>query len=331
MRLLIIKYDKYNKFFYCIVLLAVFIAFATLIKYYFKPFFIIIIILFLCTPIDNMLCKINLFNPKVNALISLIFVNILFFLAMFFIGNLAYNAVNYFTSNFTKLTVDLQNLLKDVGEVTNIDLSQINDSLLHMYKSIISGDFLKKGAIYTTDGLLSYFIGNMATYFILSDKYVIVNHVKNFLPRNKIYILKDKIEDINKMFKVEVILVIITSVETIIGLMILDISNCVPLGILCGMLDIMPYVGTIMIFLPLTFYKIICREYIIAFGIVCLYILLIINRQILETKFMSDRLEVHPLFIILSLYIGVKVFGLIGLFMGPLYVITVKEILRYKS
>lgn len=49
----------------------------------------------------------------------------------------------------------------------------------------------------------------------------------------------------------------------------------------------------------------------------------------METRFISDRLEVHPLFIILSLYIGVEIFGFIGFFIGPLYIIIVKEILKY--
>ena len=74
--------------------------------------------------------------------------------------------------------------------------------------------------------------------------------------------------------------------------------------------------------------KIVSKEYIIALGLLFLYLLLIIMRQIMEARFMSKKLEIHPLLIILSLYIGIKAFGIIGLFMGPLYIICTREILN---
>lgn len=65
----------------------------------------------------------------------------------------------------------------------------------------------------------------------------------------------------------------------------------------------------------------------IAIGLILLYLLIIISRQLLETKFISHKFRVHPLAIIIGLYIGLKIFGIIGLFIGPIYVLTVKEIL----
>lgn len=322
-----VVYLKYKKIGYCFTVLIVFIIFTLLIKYYFKPFFIIIVTIFFSLPIQNILSKNNLFNNKVNALISIIVVNSLFFMAVLFIGNFIYQAVNSFLRDFTDLTLSIQNTLETVSKVTNINLNELKNSLVNGYGNIVNSNFIKKGAAYTTDSLFAYFIGNMTAYFILVDKYDIVNRIKKLMPQGKAYLVKNKLEDINKVFRVEAALVLVTTIETILGFMILNIKNFIPLGILCGIFDILPYVGTIMIFLPLIFYKMLIKEYVIAFGLTCLYALLVVNRQILETKFISDRLAVHPLFIILSLYIGIKVFGIIGMFVGPLYVITVKEIL----
>lgn len=318
---------KYKKIVYCFTLLIALIIFTIIIKYYFKPFFTIVIITFFSLPIENMLSRSNLFNNKVNALISIVIVNCLFFIIVIFIGNFIYGVVNSILKDFTDLTLSIQNTLETVSKLTNIKLNELGNNLLDGYGNMINSNFIKRGAAYTTDSLFAYFIGNIAVYFILVDKYDIVNHIKNFIPQSKIYLVKSKLEDINKVFKVEAALVLVTTIETMLGFMILNINNFIPLSILCGIFDILPYVGTIMIFLPLIFYKVIIREYIMAFGLTCLYILLVINRQILETKFISDRLAVHPLFIILSLYIGIKVFGVIGIFIGPLYAITAKEIL----
>ena len=47
----------------------------------------------------------------------------------------------------------------------------------------------------------------------------------------------------------------------------------------------------------------------------------------METKFMSTKLQIHPLLLLLSIYIGGKVFGIVGLLMAPIYVLAVREII----
>ncbi|MEG0642241.1 MAG: AI-2E family transporter, partial [Clostridium sp.] len=64
---------------------------------------------------------------------------------------------------------------------------------------------------------------------------------------------------------------------------------------------------------------------IIVVGLTALYLILMITRQIMETKFIGDKLNIHPLALIISVYIGIKIFGILGVFIGPMYVITVKE------
>ena len=105
------------------------------------------------------------------------------------------------------------------------------------------------------------------------------------------------------------------------------ISNCDEfLGFICGILDILPYVGTIIVFIPIIIYNIILREYLRVFGLIFLFILVQVVREILEAKFLSDKLDLHPLLILLSIYIGVKIFGMLGIIIGPMYGILAKGI-----
>jgi predicted PurR-regulated permease PerM len=69
------------------------------------------------------------------------------------------------------------------------------------------------------------------------------------------------------------------------------------------------------------------KKFIIAVGLICLYILVQIIREILEAKFLGDKLDIHPLVILLSIYIGVKIFGILGILVGPMYSILAKEII----
>ena len=73
--------------------------------------------------------------------------------------------------------------------------------------------------------------------------------------------------------------------------------------------------------------KIVVKKYLIVIGMISLYILSQLIREILELKFLSSKLEIHPLAIMLSIYIGAEIFGVIGILVGPIYCLVAKDIL----
>ena len=311
--------SNYKKLIHCFILLIFFIILTYLIKIYLKPFLITIIIILLCGPIYNLLCKFKFFGKKFNAVLSILIMNVLMVGMMFVIFK--YLLIKIQTFDY----VNFETAMNKISSFININLDQLNDKIRTYYYNLVNSTFLTKGAAYTTEGVFAYFIGNIAAYFILVDRYVIFNWLKIFLAEEKVNGLIGKLEAINNIIKIEIGLVIITTIETIFGFIALNIKDAVILGLICGILDILPYIGTIIVFLPLIIYKFAMRQYVIAGGLVLLYILLLIVRQIMETKFISSKLQLHPLLMLVSLYIGIKIFGIIGLLMGPLYLISVKE------
>lgn len=319
---------KYKKLMYCILLLVFFIVFTFLIKKYFEPFFIIIVMLFLCSPLYNFLNSRKIFGKKVNAVISIAGVNSAVIVLLIMIGNFIYNIINSSIKNISDLTNNIEIIIVELQNILHINLSDVNSKIKTDYLSIINSNFLKKSALYTTKWLFAYFIGIFVVYFILINKYDIIKFVKKTITESKYIIIKKKLSEISKLIKVEFFLVLITTVETILGFLILEIQHFFALGIICGILDLLPYIGTILVFIPLIFLKLYLKQYIIAIGLICLYLLLIINRQILEMKFMSSKLKIHPLIIILAIYLGAKIFGIIGIIIGPIYFLSVKEIIE---
>ena len=84
---------------------------------------------------------------------------------------------------------------------------------------------------------------------------------------------------------------------------------------------------TICVFIPIIIYNIVVKKYLIVIGMISLYILSQLIREILELKFLSSKLEIHPLAIMLSIYIGAEIFGFIGILVGPIYCLVAKDIL----
>ncbi|MBE6077489.1 MAG: AI-2E family transporter [Clostridium lundense] len=319
---------KYKDIIYAIIIFIIFFLLALLLKNYFKPFFIILVLLFLCNPIYNFLCSKKLFNNNVNSIISIILVNLILFLLIFLIGNFIYNHFILLKGYYYNFKTEIDCFLGGINKVLNINKHIFNKNLNNIDTTLLNGDFFRKGASYTTEWIFAYFIASLSIYFILVDKYAILENIKKYIGVNEFEKIKDKIYKLKEIIKIECFLVIFTTFQTITGLKILNMNNYLILGVLCGILDMLPYIGTVVIFLPLILYQFYTKNYVIFLGLICLYLLLIITRQILETKFMSSKLQLPALAIIISIYIGFKILGFLGLLLGPLYIITLKEFVK---
>ena len=79
------------------------------------------------------------------------------------------------------------------------------------------------------------------------------------------------------------------------------------------MLDILPIVGTAIVFFPIAIYYIITKNYIYATILIVSYILMLIIRNIMEPKLLSKTMKIHPVLILFSLYTGLKLGGITGI------------------
>ncbi|KOA20868.1 hypothetical protein CLHOM_04560 [Clostridium homopropionicum DSM 5847] len=318
----------YLKLYKSFILLVIFVLVSLLIKHYFTAFFIIFFMYFLSKPVYEFLSKIKIFNKNLNAVISLVIINLIIFFIIFYIGKIFINEAYFlFKKNYTNFIQGMENAIQVIYNFFNIDLFDLNNKIKNFYLTLSYESFIKKGAVYTTESILDYFISNIAVYFILVDKYVILNSILKIISDNKLKRINEKIDEINKYLKIQLIIIILTTLVTFLGFISLNIKSSLQLAIFCGVLDLVPYIGTIVIFVPLIIYKFITNNKIIAFGIIILYILIQIVRQIAEAKFVSNKLNVHPLAMLLGTYVGVKILGIVGLFTTPLYILVTKEIL----
>lgn len=307
-----------KKITYSVLLLIAFIIAHILIKTYFSPFFSIVLLSVMAFPIFKILCKKTMLSMNINALITIILVNTMIFLIIAYGGSI--------------ILIKLINLLsktamKDINDQSAIFNTLKANSILNRIESYINVTNIKNSAFYTTDVVISYFVANISLYFILIDNCAIVKCIKKYIPKNSMILIKIKIKEVKKIVLIESLLVFCTTVETILGFLALNISDGVFLGILCGILDILPYVGTLLVFMPLIIYNIYIKNYFIAVGLISMYVLIGIVRQIMEAKFMSINLKIHPLLMLISLYIGSKIFGIVGVLLGPIYLLIVKEII----
>ena len=310
---------KYKKLIDLILLFLFIFIITILIKTYLRPFISMTIIYIVSSPLYKILQKLNI-PKKVSAVLSVFIVNLLLMIIIIYLGNSIYCLGKQIYDNNIKHIEIFFSYIKNLLKHINIDFS--NKSVF----SFFNNDLIKSKAINTGEELISYFIGNISAFFLLIDIDKIKKLIKNIMPIDFILKFYNEKESIKQMIVIEGMLVIISTLEIIIGFMIFKVPKAFMFGIVCGILDILPYVGTIIVFIPIIIYNIILREYLRAFGLIFLFILVQVIREILEAKFLSDKLDLHPLLILLSIYIGVKIFGMLGIIIGPMYGILAKGI-----
>ena len=292
-----------------------------MIKYYFEPFLSIIIMFIICTPIYKIMLKAKIPN-KIAGALSVILVNVIIILIGIYLGS---EIIDIFKKIYSRNLEFINKFIQDISIAINVDFKdfKIGKSVV----SIINDQNIRRGAVSTGESILAYFIGNICTFFVLIDRKKILDLISMLFPNEIMLKLGAQKENFIQMIVIEGILILISTLEIILGFVMLKIPNSFTLGVICGVLDILPYVGTIIVFIPIIIYNIVMKNFLCAFGLICLYILVQVVREILEAKFLGDKLNIHPLVILLSIYIGVKVFGILGILVGPMYSIVAKEII----
>lgn len=312
-------FKSYNKIIKLIILLIILTVVTFIIKNYFQPFFVILAIVLFSYPIFNKILKKDI-GRKTSAILSIMIVNIILFVSIFYFGNILFNVIFEFYSNNANL---FNVVTKEIQVVLKFDLNK----LIEGTSKVLMSSAFRTSAAFTSETIVSYFIGNVSTYFILVDKDGFESFIEKLISRKFIFLLKKKVRNLKSVFKVEISLVILSALIICIGFTVLSIPNSVFLGVICGILDLLPYVGTAIVFIPIIIYNIINKNYLISIGLILLFILVQVVREILEAKYLSTKLNLHPLIVMISIYIGIKVFGIIGMVLGPIYCLLARDII----
>lgn len=127
--------------------------------------------------------------------------------------------------------------------------------------------------------------------------------------------------------KAQIILISITMVTVVIGLLIMRIEHGVTIGILIGLVDLLPYLGTGLIFVPWIIYSFVAGHVGIGIGLSILYAIIVIQRQLLEPKVLSSTIGLDPLATLVALFVGFKLLGFLGLIVGPVTLVIINTLI----
>ncbi len=156
--------------------------------------------------------------------------------------------------------------------------------------------------------------------------------LENFLPQQKVKKIENLI--LNLEYKVsgwtraELLLMLVVGFLNYLGLSILGISYAVPLGVLAGLLEIVPNVGPIVAAIP---------AFIVGFGIspvkgiavvALAFLIQQIENYLLVPKIMEKSVGVNPLITLFVILVGFRLDGVVGALLSIPVVIILREVAK---
>jgi len=147
--------------------------------------------------------------------------------------------------------------------------------------------------------------------------------------RNKIkYVVNDLYKAGFGFIKAQVILSLLTFILAYIGLVLLRVDYSLILAIIIVVVDILPILGTGSVLVPWAIYAFSQGQTNLGIGLVVLFLVITVVRRAVEPKIMSTNMGISPLAALISMFIGLKMLGILGLFLGPVVVILFETLRR---
>ena len=323
--------------------LGVFLAFKLSIFY--MPFLIAFILSIILEPIIKFIMKKTKLSRRVSSII-------IFLVASTLIIGLLILGITTLLSESSNLLNSL-NYYIDKGyikwqEIVNDNQLKINPEAEEIIKNSADGiinevtNWIRVSLTKTIDFITSipnililFGITVIALYFICVDKIYIIDQLEHHTPQIWVKRFKKHLNELiitlGGYLKAQITLIIVSFVISLIGLYALsivgfNITYPLLMAMLIGFVDTLPIFGSGTIMLPWALITALNGDLNLGVGIIVLLLIMSIIRQILEPKLVSKNIGIHPIFTLLAMYTGFKFVGVIGLIIGPIILIVVKNV-----
>lgn len=95
------------------------------------------------------------------------------------------------------------------------------------------------------------------------------------------------------------------------------------LALLLVILDVIPFLDSIILLGPWAIYSIVTGQYFFGIALIILAVLLFLIRRMIEPKIIGDKIGLSSLTTLIAMFIGFKIFGFIGILIGPLIIVII--------
>ena len=167
----------------------------------------------------------------------------------------------------------------------------------------------------------------ISSILITGEKDEFNRKINKSLFREEITMLSRKLGRVGSAYlKSQLVIMTLTACICVIGLWLLGYQYALVIGIGIGLLDALPIFGTGTVFIPWVIISIFSGSYLTAAGLATTYLICYFLREFMEARVMGDKIGISPLQTLIAMYVGLKLFGLIGFLLGPAGYLIIREL-----
>ena len=186
---------------------------------------------------------------------------------------------------------------------------------------------------------LFFLISLMASFYFTLDLDTIQNFFILFLPQNLVNRIpafqKSFKNFLSRYFRAYALILFLTFCELYVGFSILSLEYSFLPAVLIALVDIFPVFGVGTVLIPWAGIMLLRGNYYIGFGLLILWAVIAVVRQIIEPRIVGGTLGVHPALMLIAMYIGFRFFGILGILLSPAVLtltrFAVKELKKQKN
>ncbi|OPZ78695.1 MAG: pheromone autoinducer 2 transporter [Alphaproteobacteria bacterium ADurb.Bin438] len=332
--------NKAQKLMIWILVIAFFVFTIGLLKNILLPFVAGILLAYLVDPIVTKLQKYKLSRTTATTIVSII-CTLIFILALIIVVPLLRDQILKFSSNLPLYTAEFIKRASEyfpeeiIERFKNFFIDNANEAVKFTI-GVIKNIFKQGIALFNILSLI--FITPVVAFYMLKDFHSFTNQIKALLPvshRNTIInLLKDMDIMINGFIRGQSMVCLIIACYYSITLSLIGFEFGLLLGIFCGFITFIPYVGWSVGFITslllaiasmtsdTDYFKPIAVCVIFAISQLC-------ESNLLIPMLVGDKVKLHPVWVIFALLAGGTLFGFVGVLISLPVAAAVGVLVRF--
>lgn len=216
------------------------------------------------------------------------------------------------SSLYDKLPADVQNTLNNIGTQTNEFVGELIGKISSPTIAAV-GNFAKQ----LPTIVIGIVMCLLSSYFFVAERVPFSSTIKQYMPEALRYrariIKRSLVKAVGGYFKAQIKIEIWIYLLLVVGFFILGIDYALLIALGVAILDFLPFFGTGTAMMPWAIVKFLSSDYKMTIGLLLIWGVSQLVRQIIQPKIVGDSIGVPPIPTLFLLYIGYMVEGVVGM------------------
>jgi len=328
--------------------LGVFFALKYLLPYL-MPFLVALVIALLAEPLVSFLTTRFRFRRSVSAGIGVSFTLLLSFALLSVVGALAVKELSVLAEALPNMENAAREGLALAEDFLTNAANKAPEGMRPMLLRSVSGLFSENSGVLSrlgaqVPGLIAGFLGKVPTGALTVGTCLLAS----FMTSAKLPQLRKKLsvklppvwkerylpalqrcrKVVGSWLKAQAQISCVIFLIVMIGFFLLKIPYGPLWAALVALVDAIPVLGTGTVLIPWAIISILQGNQLLAIGLFCIYGACLMTRTVLEPKLVGRNLGLDPLVTLICLYVGFRIWGILGMLTAPVLAAAVKTILE---